>query len=175
MESSGEVDTEMELINIKAELRTMEWEIHKLVERQMRLNTRMAMLEAAGASDATRMAGAEIQSSPNAEDEDEPQGRSNAGALATSTPKNSHLCLPTPLRPPRLRPGAEFFTHAPTDGVWIRQSHRCSKGRPRSPPPPAPDFTTKNRFEDTTIFCQHLTFVVEKFNLKEQMPMLGWI
>ncbi|KAJ8375384.1 hypothetical protein SKAU_G00059640 [Synaphobranchus kaupii] len=118
MESSGEVDTETELINIKAELRTMEGEIHRLLERQMRLNSRIAMLEAAGAG-ATRMAGVAIHSGPNAgSDEDEPQGRSSAGAPVTSTPENSHLCLPTPLRPLRRRPGAAFFTPAPTDGVW---------------------------------------------------------
>ncbi|KAJ8346478.1 hypothetical protein SKAU_G00278790 [Synaphobranchus kaupii] len=79
MESSGEVDTETELINIKAELRTMEGEIHKLLERQMWLNTRMAMLEVAGVG-ATRMVGAAIHSGPNAgSDVDEPQGRSSAG------------------------------------------------------------------------------------------------
>ncbi|KAJ8344209.1 hypothetical protein SKAU_G00315380 [Synaphobranchus kaupii] len=57
--------------------------------------------------------GAAIHSGPNAgSDEDEPQGRSSAGALVTSMPKDSHLCLPTPLRPSRLRPGAAFFTSA---------------------------------------------------------------
>ncbi|KAJ8342728.1 hypothetical protein SKAU_G00326560 [Synaphobranchus kaupii] len=91
MESSGEVDTETELINIKAELRTMEGEIHRLLEQQMRLNSRMAMLEAAGAG-ATRMAGAAIHSGPNAgSDEDESQGRSSAGRVQRFSPLHPRM------------------------------------------------------------------------------------
>ncbi|KAJ8375595.1 hypothetical protein SKAU_G00061750 [Synaphobranchus kaupii] len=91
MESSGEVETETELINIKAELRTMEGEIRKLLGRQMWLNTRMAMLEAAGAG-ATRMAGAAIHSDPNAgSDEDEPQGRSSAGLAQRFSPLHPRM------------------------------------------------------------------------------------
>ena len=54
---------------------------------------------------------------------------------------------PVPAAPSLTSGRALHFSPLHPRGAWERQSRRSSKGRSRSPPPPAPDFTATNRFE----------------------------